>query len=361
MFLSIIIIVFCFYSILMVLFFFGLRNVSKKNASIPKSGILVSIIVAYKNEVANLPSLLEDLQSQDYPAQQVEIIFIDDNSTDSGSLLLENQNLITSLKLNNAYGKKKAIALGIAHATHELIICTDADCRLGKGWVSSIVNHYEMRGAQLILSPVFFTHKNSFWHNVLELEFASLIASTAGAAGLNMSIMANGANIAFTRSSVNDYVQLSNQKSVSGDDVFLLHAFKKQQMGISFNAQTDALVETAAPSSLSAFLRQRFRWSSKSIYYKDKATIVVALLVFLTSLLQLALLVLSFFSNYYLILFLCSIVLKTVFDALVLIPFLKKFNRQYLLKYIVVVEFIYYIYIVFVAVFSFIVPSKWKN
>ncbi|MCB0732253.1 MAG: glycosyltransferase, partial [Ignavibacteriae bacterium] len=42
----------------------------------------ISVIVAAKNEVNNLPNLIKSLENQKYPINKYEVIIIDDNSTD---------------------------------------------------------------------------------------------------------------------------------------------------------------------------------------------------------------------------------------------------------------------------------------
>ena len=48
----------------------------------------------------------------------------------------------------NSY-KKKAIETGIAHASGELIVCTDADC-IGTDWISLLVNAYSKTITRLL-------------------------------------------------------------------------------------------------------------------------------------------------------------------------------------------------------------------
>jgi len=43
----------------------------------------VSIVIAVRNEMGNLPSLITDLNKLSYPGGLLEIIFVDDNSEDS--------------------------------------------------------------------------------------------------------------------------------------------------------------------------------------------------------------------------------------------------------------------------------------
>ncbi len=120
----------------------------------------VTILIAARNEEEKIHLTIEDILAQDYPKHLTEVIIVDDHSTDRtaeiisgyadrGSKLLvlqEDQPL-------NSY-KKKAIAKAISLSTGQLMIATDADCRMGTKWLSSIVGYYENNDLVMISSPV---------------------------------------------------------------------------------------------------------------------------------------------------------------------------------------------------------------
>ena len=106
----------------------------------------VSVIIAARNEESNLPSLINDLIKQEYPLGKFEIIIINDRSHDSTQKILdeasENYSFIKSIKIDKQSKqmtpKKYAIDLGIKESKGEIIIATDADCRVGSLWIASM-------------------------------------------------------------------------------------------------------------------------------------------------------------------------------------------------------------------------------
>ena len=85
--------------------------------------IPVSVIVAARNEAENISATIEDLLAQDYDSNLLEIIFIDDHSTDNTGEIINSYadrgvRLITlnEQKALNSYKKKaiqdKAVELG---------------------------------------------------------------------------------------------------------------------------------------------------------------------------------------------------------------------------------------------------------
>ena len=109
---------------------------------------LASVIVAARNEEKNLPGLIKDLTKQSYSLDKIEIIIVNDRSTDkTEEILTEASKKYSFIKTINIRSKSKDIApkkhalhQGINISKGEVIISTDADCRVGKNWVLSRVN-----------------------------------------------------------------------------------------------------------------------------------------------------------------------------------------------------------------------------
>ncbi len=106
----------------------------------------VSVVIAARNEEQNLPDLIQDLVNQEYPLDKLEVIIVDDRSTDSTPTILieaaENFAFIKQIRVDDRAvdmtHKKHALSLGINASKGEVIVCTGADCRVGKLWVSSM-------------------------------------------------------------------------------------------------------------------------------------------------------------------------------------------------------------------------------
>ncbi|MEN0006027.1 MAG: glycosyltransferase, partial [Bacteroidota bacterium] len=96
-----------------------------------------------RNELENLQQNLDRFLSQSY--RSFEVVVVNDHSTD-GTLeyLLDNQKkysnlVIVNLKEATPPGKKAALTEGIWHATHDLLLLTDADCSpRSKNWISQM-------------------------------------------------------------------------------------------------------------------------------------------------------------------------------------------------------------------------------
>jgi len=87
----------------------------------------VSIVIAARNEEANLPAKLENLRLLSYPLDRLQIIIVSDGSTDrTASILRENIPHVVPVILNESNGKAIALNEGAKHATGEVLVFFDA-------------------------------------------------------------------------------------------------------------------------------------------------------------------------------------------------------------------------------------------
>ena len=244
----------------------------------------VTIITPCKNELKHLPALFEAVKNQTF--REFELILVDDGSTD-GSWEFASQfaSGFPELKLiqNVGVGKKNAIKTAVLQSDSDLIITLDADCVPPAGWLNAIVHFYQANPSDLIICPVNMNSGGSFFKEFQQFEFASLIASGAGAVAMNMPILCNGANLAFRRE-----VWLKNMDRLhfevpGGDDIFLLQSVKKRKGIIRFLKSREATVTTQSSDNLRSFLNQRRRWASKKSAYADWQLALTAVVIFMAS------------------------------------------------------------------------------
>ena len=249
----------------------------------------VTVLIAARNEEEKIHFTINDILAQDYPKHLTEIIIVDDHSTDNTSQIIAGYagHGVKLLQLNedkplNSY-KKKAIADAISMSSGELMVATDADCRMGSRWLSSIVGYYEKEGPVMISSPVGYFEEKSLFELMQTLEFSYLIGIGAAFIGNGRASTCNGANLAYRK---DVFYEVGGFKGIddlaSGDDELLLQKVALQFPGkIGFLKWYNAVVFTHAKPDLKEFLQQRRRWASKSVKYKDKKVVGLAVGIWL--------------------------------------------------------------------------------
>jgi len=134
----------------------------------------VSVVVAAKDEEANIRGCIETLLNQDYP--DFEVIAVDDRSSDrTGAILDELARRSDRLSVVHVtelregwYGKNNAMREGIARATGEWLCLGDADCRqISERSLSMAVRH-AVDGGIDFLSVLPIMRTPGFWERVLQ-------------------------------------------------------------------------------------------------------------------------------------------------------------------------------------------------
>jgi cellulose synthase/poly-beta-1,6-N-acetylglucosamine synthase-like glycosyltransferase len=342
-----------------------------KRPEIKHSGLTtrVTILIAARNEEEKIHLTIEDILAQDYPKELTEIIIADDHSTDRTSEIISSYAArgVKLLQLKedkplNSY-KKKAIAEAIRLSTGELMVATDADCRMSKKWLSSIVGYYEMHNPVMISSPVSYFEEKTLFERMQTLEFYTLVATGAAFIGNKHASTCNGANLAYRK---DVFYEVDGFKGIddlaSGDDELLLQKVAVVYPGkIGFLKLYDAIVYTHAKANLQEFLQQRRRWASKSVKYKDKkvVAVVVGLWVFNVSVF------LNFLGGFYNSAFfeVCGLqlLMMALLELILLLPVTLFFRRTSLLILIIISIPLYVAYFVYIGLIGNKGKYLWKG
>jgi cellulose synthase/poly-beta-1,6-N-acetylglucosamine synthase-like glycosyltransferase len=329
----------------------------------------VSIIVAARDEEANINKTIDDLIAQQYPEALTEIIIIDDHSTDRTAeiVLSYADRNVKLIKLNedralNSY-KKKAIQTAIGTCTGDLIITTDADCRMGPNWLATIVNLYEEKNYKMISSPVAYFQEKSFFERLQSLEFLYLIGLGASTIGNKQPSTCNGANLAYEKATFYEVGGFQGIDDLaSGDDELLLHKIAaKYPDKIGFLKNREAIVYTHAKENLSSFIQQRKRWASKSTRYKNKAIIVLGVLIWIFNLSILSNFITGLFIPGFLTVMFYQLLVKMLLEILFLWDVTGFAKRRSLLILIPVLNVLHIIYIVYIGIAGNSGKYNWKG
>lgn len=298
------ILLFIIYAWLVLYYWFQWEKIPEPMLTSRIKDLRVSVIIPARNEESNIGNLLTALRSQDYPRELLEIIVVDDHSTDQTTAIVsgfENTRLISlSEEGINSY-KKKAIETGIAASTGELIITTDSDCIPGNRWISIMVDHAVKNNAEFVAAPVVIACNNSVLQMFQALDFMILQAITGAVVQGRQLSMCNGANMAYSRKAFDEVNGFSGIDHIaSGDDMLLMYKiWKRYPDGVVYLKSKEAIVSTQPQDTWKNFFQQRIRWASKAANYEDKRFFPVLLLVYLFNLSFAVLAIAGFFNSQY--------------------------------------------------------------
>jgi cellulose synthase/poly-beta-1,6-N-acetylglucosamine synthase-like glycosyltransferase len=329
----------------------------------------VSVIIPARNESGSIGRCLRGVLQQDYPAHLLQVIVVNDHSEDDtrsiAQSIAESDSRLLVLDLPSQQGtayKKAAVTFGIAHATGDIILTTDADCSAGPGWVSAMAAHFD-RGVGMVSGPVMLTGPSLF-AKLQTLEFMGLIAVGGGSIAAGTPNMCNGANLAYRKDL---FEALGGFKGVdgiaSGDDEFLLHRMAKSGKGsIAFAKCKDAIVSTPAQSGLRSFITQRRRWVSKSTHYERKSitwVLVAAYLAMLTFPLLTGLAIWAEPACWWALI--AAFGFKTIAEMSVLVPAAHFFGVKRLLPLVLPEQLLHVPYLLFIGIAGNVGDVAWKG
>jgi len=329
----------------------------------------VSVIIPARNEGLHIGKCLEDLVSQTYPAANTEIIVVNDFSTDdTADRVLAYKDRCTLLNLSDFIAndlnsfKKKAIESGIRHSSGELIICTDADCRMGENRIRALVEHYEKENLFFLAAPVKIIPDASWLSIFQTLDFISLQGITGAAVFKNLYPMCNGANLAYTRRVYDEVDGFAGIDHIaSGDDMLLMKKIQAKHPGRSgFIKDPSAIVSTNPAGNIRSFFQQRIRWASKISHYKHPATFITLAGVFILNLSLLLLFISCFFYGHWRWLLLL-LAFKTISEYFFVSKVAAFFNQQSLMKYFPFCQPFHILYTVMAGSFGSFGKYEWKN
>ena len=331
----------------------------------------ISVVIPARNEQGNIGACIDAILGQVYPLELLEIIVVDDHSTDDTAQIVSAYHAAGVRYLSlaehigdkqlNAY-KKAALKLGIQHASNELIVTTDADCVAPNAWLKSIAATYEQTRPDMIVAPVVFHATGGLLPVFQLIDFMSMQGITAAAHSMQMGRMSNGANLTFTKKifeQVNGYEGID--KLASGDDYLLMNKIAEVKGNIVYLKSQQAIVTTLPQPTWPAVLQQRIRWASKSGKYNDHRLTSVLMLVYLYNLAFPLLGIAGIFDSNYWLIALLMLAIKALAEYLYMRPVVRFFHKEWVQVYFPFLQPLHIAYIVAAGLMGFIGKYQWKD
>lgn len=226
----------------------------------------VSLIVPARDAAGTLVPLLQDLYAQRYPKALMEVLVVDDHSSDGTAMAVQGMmRNWPQLRLIPAVGegKKAAIAQAVAEASGEWLVLTDADARCSPLRVAHIMRKVQGTDADMLILPVETRGEGGLIQRIQVDEQAALLGVAAGTALGGSPTLVNGANMAFSKAAFMAVGGYEGDRWASGDDIFLLHRMLKARRNVAFLLDPEVVVTVQAERTFGAFWRQRLRWAGK--------------------------------------------------------------------------------------------------
>lgn len=249
-----------YFEVFLLISFFEKRP-SKKTARGPRHFPTVSVIVPCYNEERTIAGTVLSLLALEYPKKKLDIVVIDDGSTDGTRAIAE--------RLSKAHpqvryfykengGKYTALNRGLEVSRGDIVGCLDADSFVAKDALAESVKYLERDPSIMALTPVMKVHRpRSVLERMQAVEYTFGIFFKKMFDNLASISVLPGPFSLYRRevfARVGAFRRAHNTEDM--EIAFRMHA---QGLKIA-NAHT-AYVHTTVPKTLRALLTQRVRWS----------------------------------------------------------------------------------------------------
>ncbi len=365
-----------FYVVILLLILQQWDRIISKSKVLSTAFAKVTVVIPARNEAGNIERCLRAILQQSYPEERLEIIVIDDFSTDrtaeivksytkhlSFIRLLSLEDIMSAEERINSY-KKKGLELAIRQSQGAIIITTDADCWMDKDWLKSMVHAFSNKKIRFVAAPVLFENGDSTLERFQYLDLMGMMGVTGGGIQSQTIHLCNGANMAFRKEVFDELGGYSgNEQFASGDDVFLLNKIaQKYPDGICFLKNRKAIVHTKSEKTWKGFFQQRMRWATKNSAYKNWKMLFVQAVVYLTCLGVLLAALFSLWEKDFLYLLGLMLVLKGGSDYFYLSRLGRFFKTKISFKDFVSNQILHVLYIAIIGTLSlFIKKYTWKG
>ncbi|MFN3529885.1 MAG: glycosyltransferase [Bacteroidia bacterium] len=265
-----------YFGLLVVFWFFWKRP--EPALRLPEALPAISLVIPLRNEIQNIPLLLERLEAIPYP--NMEVIFVDDHSADSTCFFLEEwlpqlnreAHKIWRLIYAKGSGKKSCFEEGIYHASGDLIVLSAADVIYPKKWFQTLAGYFQDPKVQMVAGPVYCNEEGDFLYQFQQIDRVFITFFTKALWRMGWPLLINGSNISFRASAyeaVGGFYGTLN--SLVGEDEFILRKMKKQfgLQSLAYITHPDFMVRVSVKENWHDLLEQRYRWTTKWKVWRD--------------------------------------------------------------------------------------------
>ncbi len=216
----------------------------------------VSVVIPAYDEEANIGRCLEALLAAGYPRDQLEVLVVDDGSTDGTPEVVRSYPGVRLLSEGHR-GKVEALNAGVRGSRHEFILAVDADTLLRPGSISEIVRPLvdPRVGAVAGIAQVANPRGLLGWFQRVEYLFNAFSRESFSSI-FHLSTGVCGALTCYRRTALQQIGLFKPHTSAEDYDV----ALEFVRRGFMVLAVRGAVGDTLVPETLAGLVRQRVRW-----------------------------------------------------------------------------------------------------
>jgi hyaluronan synthase len=236
----------------------------------------VSVVIPAFNEGAMVEKAIESSALSDYPQEKLEILCVDDGSTDDTWEYVQraaarHPGLVQTFRHSRNRGKRHALATGFDRARGEILVTMDSDSVIARDGLRHLVSPFAdpRVGATTAKVRVYNKHQN-FLTRMLAVRYIMAFEFFRASTSVFRTVMCcSGVLSAYRHSVVSRFQErwleqeFLGQVCTYGDDRALTNFVLRE--GYDTVYQRTAEVQTLAPATLTKLARMLTRWHKSFI------------------------------------------------------------------------------------------------
>ena len=234
-------------------------NGEKKITAFPT----VSILIPAYNEGGTIKATIQSLQQLDYPQEKLQIIVIDDGSTDNTYQEASAFKNVLVLHQTNK-GKGAALNYGIQHVKGELVSCLDADSYMHPNSLKQLTPYFVDRRMGAVICAIRAKNTERILEKLQRLEYIFAAFMRKLMSKVNTLYITPGILSTYRTSVVRQLGGFdADRNNLTEDFEIALHLHSE---GYKIRIETKSIGYTNVPQTLKAHYNQRVRWYRGFIY-----------------------------------------------------------------------------------------------
>lgn len=220
----------------------------------------VAVIVPAHNEERTIAGTLDSLLALSYPIDKLEVIVVDDGSTDNTASVAKRYTSDPRIRLiqKENGGKHTALNEGIAHTNADIVGCLDADSFVAPDALTHLVRAFDHPYVQAVTPAIRLQYARTLAEIVQKVEYEVAIFLRKVFGLLNAQYVTPGP-FSLYRHRVFDEVG-NFKRAYNTEDMEI--AIRIRAAGYKIENVSNALVHTTPPSTFFGLYKQRLRWVS---------------------------------------------------------------------------------------------------
>jgi cellulose synthase/poly-beta-1,6-N-acetylglucosamine synthase-like glycosyltransferase len=230
---------------------------------------VVSVVIPAYNESEYLKECLESVLAMDYPKDKLDIVVVDDGSTDDTYRIAKGfeKRGIRAFTKENA-GKGAALNFGLEKAKGELVATMDADSYLTRNTIRELIPYFLDPEVMAVTPSVKVAATGSWIKELQRVEYLMILFSRKLLSFID-SVPVTPGPFSMFRTKVFDEVGGFDEHNLVEDQEI---ALRIQSHNYKIRSSMTADVFTEPPDNFPDLLRQRVRWQRGGVrnYWKYK-------------------------------------------------------------------------------------------